>query len=137
MSIFPNVAFGSVNNIRVIDPLAATKSKYTQYHVQVENAPAIVNTALTRGHEDFYGPAGFGSPDDLEIFARIQEGMKAVDYAPWVLFNRGHSTEEVGPLGERFGDPTTEAQNRGMYRAYLKIMKGESHITNPATGVEA
>ena len=137
ISIFPNVAFGSDNNIRVIDPLGATKSQYTQYHVLAENAPIAVNTALVRGHEDFYGPAGFGSPDDLEMFARIQQGMKAVDYAPWVLLVRGHSTEEVGSLGERFGDTRTEAQNRGMYRAYRRIMKGESHITNPALGAGA
>ena len=37
-----------------------------------------INAQRLRTHEGFYGPAGFGSPDDVEVaFERVKEGLKA------------------------------------------------------------
>ena len=130
MVIFPNVAFHSDQNIRIIDPVSVDYTEFVQFHVKSTGAPDRAIQRSIRSHEDFYGPAGFGSPDDMEIFARIQHGVTA-NQEDWVRINRGFTMEKRGPSGERYGTNTSEVQTRSMYYAWKALMKDESHVTIP------
>jgi phenylpropionate dioxygenase-like ring-hydroxylating dioxygenase large terminal subunit len=136
MQLFPNAAFAG-NQIRVIRPIAVDRTEVRQYHVALPDVPGVteaVNAARVKAHQSFYGPSGYGSPDDLECFARMQEGYKTAGVAglnQWVLLNRGLTLERRGPNGERIGHVSTEVEQRAIYYAWSALMKGESHVTIP------
>ncbi len=86
-----------------------------------------------KGHQGFYGPAGYGSSDDIEMFARMFEGYRSSDLQSlnqWALFSRGKTLETRGPNGERFGHTSSEIEQRSIYYAWSALMKGESHVVN-------
>ena len=120
--LFPNMAILEYH-VRVIRPLAADLTEVRQYHTSMVGLPAEMNLRRVREHEFFYGPGGFGGPDDLATFDRIQQGMEAYT-APWVLFNRGLKSEETTPDGLRFGHHTQETQQRAPYYEYRRLMEG-------------
>ena len=121
--LFPNMAILEYH-VRVIRPLAADLTEVRQYHTSMVGLPAEMNLRRVREHEFFYGPGGFGGPDDLATFDRIQQGMEAYT-APWVLFNRGLKSEETTPDGLRFGHHTQETQQRAPYYEYRRLMEGK------------
>lgn len=137
MQLFPNAAFAG-NNLRVIRPIAIDRTEVRQYNVMLPEIAGMteqLNTQRVKAHQSFYGPSGYGSSDDLEIFARMQEGYKssALDSLnPWALFSRGLTLERRGPNGERIAHTSSEVEQRSIYYAWNALMKGESHIT--ATG---
>ena len=65
--------------------------------------------------------AGFGQPDDVEVFVRCQDGLQ-VKGAEWLLFARGLNRERVTPEGETVGDITDEIPQRGIYREWKRLM---------------
>lgn len=118
--IFPNVALLE-HQIRVIRPLAVNKTLVETHHTLLDGAPQQVNEQRIRGHEKFYGPAGFGGPDDIEMFNRMQEGYKA-EMIEWIYLNRGLSIETTNEHGERIGKPDHETVQRATYYEWRKLM---------------
>jgi phenylpropionate dioxygenase-like ring-hydroxylating dioxygenase large terminal subunit len=124
LTIFPNLSIGG-SNIRVIYPFAANQTMVRQYFVDLPTAPDAVRDLRHEQEQSFYGPAGYGGPDDVEMFERMQEGFSSADadvLNPWVLFNRALATEEVGPNGELVADSTSEITQRSVYRGWHKYM---------------
>jgi hypothetical protein len=90
------------------------------YPILLDGVPAAFNTARLRHHEDFYGPAGLGSPDDIEIFERTQAGARA-DAEPWILLGRGLGRE--APLGAMVtGRISDEVTQRAQFQEWLRLM---------------
>ena len=134
MLIFPYTAFASDTNIRIIRPLTVGTSEIRQYHIHLPGVPDQVNLMRVRAHEGFYGPAGMGSPDDIEMFARMHQGYQAGAVHPntqWAMLNRGINVETTGPKGERVAHVSSEVQTRAIYYAWRALMKGEDHVTVP------
>ncbi len=137
MQLFPNAAFAN-NQIRVIRPISVDRTEVRQYHMklpEIEGVTDALNLQRIKAHQSFYGPAGYGSPDDLECFERMQEGYKTAaleQLNPWILLNRGLTIEQRGPNGERIGHVSTEVEQRAIYYAWSALMKGESHIPSGA-----
>ena len=80
-----------------------------------------INQARLRHHEMFYGPAGAGSPDDIEIFERVQQGLQGT-LDPWVNVERGMNREKVQPDGSvtaRIGD---ELPQRSQFAEWKRLM---------------
>ena len=74
-----------------------------------------------RGHEAFYGPAGGGATDDLEMFERNQIGLSArVD--PWLVLARGRQQEYRDVDRTIVGQITDEVTQRGIWRQWKKVM---------------
>jgi hypothetical protein len=73
-----------------------------------------------RTHELFYGPAGFGQPDDAEIFRRMSEGLRARGM-DWVDISRGLGRERVEGT-TLVGQVTDEVPQRGFYRMWKRLM---------------
>jgi phenylpropionate dioxygenase-like ring-hydroxylating dioxygenase large terminal subunit len=130
MLLFPILTI-STEQIRVVGPIAVDMTEVYQYHVAVPGAPPDVNVSRVRKHVDFAGPSGNGSPDDFEVFERIQEGLSSIEWdgsLPWVWFNRGLEAEGRGAAGERIGTTSGEVQQRAIYYEWKRLMSS----TQPA-----
>jgi phenylpropionate dioxygenase-like ring-hydroxylating dioxygenase large terminal subunit len=120
--VFPNLYLFDTH-FRVIVPKAVDHTEVILYSYGLEGVPEEINTGRYRGHERFYGPAGFGAPDDLEIFAEVQTGLAAKGYE-WNMINRGQYRERV-ENGERIGHTTDESPNRSLFREWRRLMSGD------------
>jgi phenylpropionate dioxygenase-like ring-hydroxylating dioxygenase large terminal subunit len=126
MQLFPNLALAP-DQIRVIRPVTPELTEVRQYHITTTGAPESINRARIRKHREFGGPAGYGNPDDIEIFERIQEGCRSLQWPgalPWVYFNRGLTAERRGANGERIGHTASEVQQRAIYHEWKRLMSG-------------
>jgi phenylpropionate dioxygenase-like ring-hydroxylating dioxygenase large terminal subunit len=118
--VFPNLVLIGVQ-IRVIRPLRIDETEVFLYPTLLKGVPTEVNAARLRGHEAFYGPAGGGATDDLEMFERNQIGLSAqVD--PWLLLGRGLRQEQQEADGTLVGQMTDELTQRAIWRQWKKVM---------------
>ena len=132
MQMFPNAAFAN-NQIRIIRPITVNKTEILQYHVVLPETSDAAKFSAIKGHQGFYGSAGYGSSDDIEMFARMQEGYRSSalkSLNQWALFSRGRTKETIGPNGERFAHTSSEVEQRAIYYAWKALMKGESNVIN-------
>ena len=113
--IFPNLYLFDTH-LRVIVPKAVNRTEVQLYVYALQGVPDTINDGRIRGHERFYGPAGFGAPDDIEVFTEVQTGVRARGHE-WNLFCRGQHRERV-ENGERIGHTTDEAPQRALYRQW-------------------
>lgn len=119
-SIFPNL--GTIHQqIRTWRPIAPDLTEVTIYPYELVGAPEAFNEGMLHSQERFYGPAGHGAADDMEMFALNHEGLagNAVD---WLIFERGVDTDEVLANGECQGKPSSEACQRGFWRQWKQLM---------------
>ena len=117
--VFPNLAIIQTQ-IRVIFPISAGRTNVEVTPMTLKGIPQELNRMRLRSHELFFGPAGFGSPDDLEAFVRTQAGLAARE-SPWIDLSRGRSRERVD--GDRsFGHVSDENHQRGIYRQWKASM---------------
>jgi phenylpropionate dioxygenase-like ring-hydroxylating dioxygenase large terminal subunit len=118
--VFPNLVLIGVH-IRVIRPVKIDETEVFLYPTLLKGVPAEVNAARLRGHEAFYGPAGGGATDDLEMFERNQIGLSAqVD--PWLVLGRGLHQEYQDTDGTMVGQITDELTQRSIWRQWKKVM---------------
>lgn len=123
VGLFPNLQLIN-NQIRIINPLGPDRTEVLMFPVLLEGVSEALNALRLRQHESFYGPAGSGSPDDGEIFERVQRGLMAqVD--PWVEISRGMNREKTEPDGTIVGLITDEVTQRGQMRRWLELMTAE------------
>lgn len=121
LAIFPNLLIIGVQ-IRNVRPRRVDRTDVELFPTLLKGAPDIVNAGRLRGHESFYGPAGAGAPDDLEMFRRVQEGLK-VGQMPWLHFLRGLRREELRADGTRVGHVTDELPQRAFYRQWQTLIE--------------
>lgn len=117
--LFPNL-FLFESHIRVIQPLSVSATIVTMLPTLLEGVPDAMNMARLRSHERFFGPAGFGTPDDVEMFVNCENGMKG-RAVPWVRLDRGHHRERESD-GILTGHSTDETPQRAAYRHWLTLM---------------
>jgi hypothetical protein len=119
IGIFPNLQLIGIH-LRRIEPISVDRTVVSVRPLLLEDGPPEFNELRLRYHELFYGPAGFGQPDDLEMFARVSEGLDD-EVAEWVLLDRGMTQEEDrGDM--RVGNVTDETPMRAQYREWLRLM---------------
>lgn len=132
--VFPNLVLIGVH-IRVIRPVTIDETEVFLYPTLLKGVPAEVNATRLRGHEAFYGPAGGGATDDLEMFERNQMGLSAqVD--PWLVLGRGLHQESQDMDGTLVGQITDEVTQRGIWRQWKKVMAQsvEAPVSRRANG---
>jgi phenylpropionate dioxygenase-like ring-hydroxylating dioxygenase large terminal subunit len=123
VGIWPNLQLIQ-NQVRVIRPLAVDLTEVYIYPATLKGVPDELNEMRLRQHDWFYGPAGFGQPDDSEMFERNQQGLQA-DVNPWVILSRGIEDERVEPDGSISGNVTDEVTQRGQLRQWKLVMRKE------------
>ena len=122
--VFPNLIY-IMTHIRRFQPISVNET-YVYYHpVLFKGAPTEVNQARLREHEFGFGPAGFISPDDIEIMERNQIGVQARGN-DWQHIARGLHRVRQLPGGGTAGYTMDENHLRGMWQHYARVMSGES-----------
>lgn len=119
--IYPNLVLIN-NQIRVIHPVSFDSTEVFAYPVTLEDVAPEINTHRLRAHEDFYGPASFGAPDDIEMFQRQWDGMLRATSMEWLCYDRGLDQET--PLGDvgRESHVSDETAQRGVWRRWAELM---------------
>jgi phenylpropionate dioxygenase-like ring-hydroxylating dioxygenase large terminal subunit len=133
--VFPNLVMIGVQ-LRVIRPLAPDHTEVYLYPTLLKGVEPELNQWRLRGHESFFGPAGFGAPDDLELFERMQLGFQN-DLDPWLLLSRGITRERREADGTRVGHVTDEVTQRGIWREWRRVMSGLEDETDRAEPLAA
>lgn len=111
--------------IRVVRPLSVDRTEVTIYPYEVKGAPASHNEGWLRSQERFYGPAGYGMPDDVEMFALNQQGLAAKPIE-WLILERGLDREEVNERGDKSSPVGSETPLRALWEEWLKLMSRAS-----------
>ncbi|MBF6571430.1 MAG: Rieske 2Fe-2S domain-containing protein [Candidatus Binataceae bacterium] len=124
VGVYPNMQLIH-NQIRIINPISPTQTEVIMFPVLLKGVSPEINALRLRQHESFYGPASSGSPDDGEIFERVQRGMLA-QVEPWIDISRGLSREFVDSDGSIVANVTDEVPQRAQMRQWLALMTGEN-----------
>lgn len=119
--VFPNLLMIGVQ-IRVVHPRAVDRTDVELFPTTLKGMPDEANAGRLRMHESFYGPAGGGAPDDLEMFERVHEGLKVAG-VEWLPLLRGRRRSTVDENGVDWGHVTDEQTQRGFYRQWLRVME--------------
>ncbi len=122
MNLFPNVSF-SLSFFRVLTPVSVEQTDIRHMALGMDGGPVAANQMRLRLHEHFQGPMGFGSPDDAEVWERVQRGTKGGEELP-ILVNRGIVDEEPGVLGPR-GHISAETGMRAAYEMWKRMMSDD------------
>lgn len=121
LNLFPNLGC-SAAFFRVLQPVSVTETEVSHIALGMEGGPEAANRARLRIHEFFQGPMGFGSPDDSEVWDRVQHGAGGgADL--WLMLNRSTETEQATENGTVKGDVSSEIGMRAAYRQWKKMME--------------
>ncbi|MDI5935917.1 aromatic ring-hydroxylating oxygenase subunit alpha [Halomonas kalidii] len=120
LNLFPNVSF-SLAFFRVLTPVNVERTDIRHIAIGMDGGPEAANQARLRLHEHFQGPMGFGSPDDAEVWERVQRGTKGGAELP-ILLNRGLVDEQPGEVGPR-GHISAETGMRAAYDMWQRMMQ--------------
>jgi phenylpropionate dioxygenase-like ring-hydroxylating dioxygenase large terminal subunit len=119
--VFPNLCFVGAQ-LRHVLPKKADRTEVRLYPIMHEGEPDESNAGILRVHEGFYGPAGMGGADDIEVaFDRVADGMQAVE-EDWLIMSRGMHREQPGENGTLIGHAADEVPQRAFYRRWRELM---------------
>ncbi|HZP27165.1 MAG TPA: Rieske 2Fe-2S domain-containing protein [Dehalococcoidia bacterium] len=130
IGVFPNLDILALERdfptqLRIVRPLAPDRTEVFLFPLLKKGAAREVNFDRLRRFEEFYGPAGFASPDDWEIFGRVQRGVQAngIEGSQWSLHLRGLHTEQLDERGIRTNrNDFGEASQRAFFRHWKKLL---------------
>ena len=120
--IFPNFLYVQTH-IRRMQPISVDETHVYYQPALLKGAPSEINQEILRSHETSFGPAGFLSPDDIEIMERNQIGIQAQGNE-WLFIGRGIHREETLPTGGTRGHDMDENHLRGLWQHYAHLMSG-------------
>ncbi|SLN59908.1 Anthranilate 1,2-dioxygenase large subunit [Aquimixticola soesokkakensis] len=120
LNLFPNAGC-SLSFFRILRPVAVNETEIRHIALGMEGGPQAANQMRMRLHEHFQGPMGFGSPDDAEVWERVQRGSAGGPDLP-VMVNRGLGLETPSENGLPKGDVSAETGMRAAYAQWKKMM---------------
>jgi phenylpropionate dioxygenase-like ring-hydroxylating dioxygenase large terminal subunit len=126
--VFPNLLY-VMTHIRRVQPVSVDETHVYYQPMFLKGAPAEVNEGRLRFHEFGFGPAGFISPDDIEIMERNQIGIQAQG-SDMSFIGRGLHREKPMRDGGTAGFTMDENHLRGMWRHYAKLMNNPAEAAN-------
>lgn len=125
LNVFPSLAFVGAH-LRLIVPRSVDETWVYLYPMFPRGADEETRSRILRDHEIFYGPAGFGSTDDVEVaFDRVTAGIEgSASPADYTLMSRGLHREKVDDVtGLRYGTSSDEVPQRAYLRRWLELME--------------
>ncbi len=123
VGVFPNMQIVN-NQVRIINPITPGYTELLMFPTRIGGMSDEMNTERLRQHESFYGPCGSGSPDDAEMFERVQRGLYA-EVDPWIDLSRGMRREKVDADGSIVGLITDEVTQRGQAKRWAQLMEAQ------------
>lgn len=122
LNLFPNAAC-SLSFFRILRPVSVHETEIRHIAIGMDGGPAAANQMRMRIHEHFQGPMGFGSPDDAEVWERVQRGSAGGGEDIDVMVNRGLGLEKTSDNGLPVGDISAETGMRSAYKMWKKVME--------------
>jgi len=122
LAVFPNLLIIGIQFRNVI-PVSVDRTDVYLTPTTLKGVPEEINVARLRAHEAFYGSAGGGAPDDVEMFNRCQAGLR-VKGAQWLELSRGIHREHTGEDGSIIAHISDELPQRAFYRRWRDLMCG-------------
>lgn len=120
--VWPNLML-VLQDVRVVQPVTATRSIVHNWPALLDGGPDAVNRARLAQQNASYGPAGLITPDDMEIFERSQRAFATLQ-PERLLLSRGAWRDERAEDGTLVGRATDETAHRGIWRHYREVMSG-------------
>lgn len=118
--VFPNLIalyhpIWDVTGLRILQPLAADKTRVFTYCLGAEDDDSQAARARAERYHYSWGPGGRAGVDDILVAEQVQEGLKAKE-AGEVLFTRGLHVDE------RDGGPADEHPCRALWNGWRHYM---------------
>jgi benzoate/toluate 1,2-dioxygenase subunit alpha len=120
LAVFPNLLIIGIQFRNVI-PIRVDRTDVYLTPTTLKGVPEEINVARLRAHEAFYGSAGGGAPDDVEMFNRCTAGLR-VKGAEWLELSRGIERENTADDGSIAAQITDEVPQRAFYRQWRNLM---------------
>ena len=120
LNLFPNAGC-SLSFFRILRPVSVNETEIRHIALGMDGGPEVANQMRMRLHEHFQGPMGFGSPDDAEVWERVQRGSAGAGDVD-VMVNRGLGLEKESKNGLPVGDISAETGMRSAYKQWKKVM---------------
>ena len=128
MLIYPNLLLHTrMSHYRVIKPMAVNHTEINSYPCKLKGAPEEINDTIVKFTSQHVSPGGEVQVDDLEAFARVQEGLKA-EAVEWVLMKLKGKDEHVNEFGEMECRGASEMMMRGQYQEWLRLMSAAEAV---------
>lgn len=120
--IYPNLSIqAAFQQLRVITPLAVDRTLVEVWHFRLVDAPEGLYRNRTRVFANTVNsPSSLIVPDDVDVYARVQEGSRAGD-SPWLSLHRDVG-REVADGEARVGGGTSEINLRTQLGAWARCM---------------
>jgi anthranilate 1,2-dioxygenase (deaminating, decarboxylating) large subunit len=122
LAVFPNLLIIGIQFRNVI-PVNVGRTDVYLTPTTLKGVPEEINVARLRAHEAFYGSAGGGAPDDVEMFNRCTAGLR-VKGAEWLELSRGVQREHIAEDGSIAAHISDEVPQRAFYRQWRSSMCG-------------
>ena len=123
LAVFPNLLMIGIQFRNVI-PVSVNRTDVYLTPTTLKGVPEEINVARLRAHEAFYGSAGGGAPDDVEMFNRCAAGLR-VKGAEWLELSRGIERELSTEDGSIVAHISDELPQRAFYRQWRNLMCGD------------
>jgi len=116
---FPNLMVkGPIQLLRLFKPLAADKTLVESWTFRLVDAPDLLLERTLVYNRLINAPTSVVGHDDVEMYERAQEGLRA-DANPWVSLHRLYHPNEAAFA---IDNGTTERQMRNQFRAWARYM---------------
>lgn len=132
--VYPNLLLmdQSSTTIRMIHPISVDKTLVEVYCIAPKGEPTAARERRVRQFEDFLGPAGMATPDDLGVFEATQKSMLGTLIPKLQGYSRGQqaiqqganeNADTIGLKPEASSGIDHEAMIHGAYRQWKKLMR--------------
>jgi len=120
--IFPNLVINDIQSItvRYIEPESHNFMRVTGWALGPAEESAKLKAIRLDNFVSFLGPAGFGSPDDIEMLEICQKGVEGSPIE-WTELSKGMSESE--DLLTRTGGPDDEVQFQAFWAQWDRVMR--------------
>jgi phenylpropionate dioxygenase-like ring-hydroxylating dioxygenase large terminal subunit len=127
LNVFPSLAFVGAQ-LRLVVPRSVDRTSVYLYPIFPVGSDDETRRRILHDHEVFYGPAGFGSTDDIEVaMNRVTRGLEDTrSPADFALMRRGLGREQTDPeTGLTVGRSSDEVPQRAYLRRWLELMEDD------------
>jgi len=120
--IFPNLVINDIQaiTVRYIEPESENFMRVTGWALGPKEESPELRAIRLDNFVSFLGPAGFGSPDDIEMLEICQKGVESSPIE-WTELSKGMSSDE--DLLTRTGGPDDEVQFQAFWAQWDRVMR--------------
>ena len=120
--IFPNLVINDIMavTVRIIEPESPNFLRVNSWALGPAEEHEELRAARLDNYVSFLGPAGFGSPDDIEMLELSQSGLEHTPIE-WNEMSKGEISHEALTA---HGGPDDELQMRAYWTQWDRVMRG-------------